>query len=126
MKTDIVEIFQTIRANLQPYTANGFTARVNSETQYELWSEKLFDAEGNKIEAVPFASVAIIDDEVQFCLLSTENEPQLDKIIHPDLLALAADGTACFNISNIDDKLLDQMISALGASFTKFKQKGWV
>ncbi|RZK56195.1 MAG: hypothetical protein EOO91_12585 [Pedobacter sp.] len=37
MKTDFVEIFQTIRANLQPYTASGFTARVNSETVYELW-----------------------------------------------------------------------------------------
>ena len=126
MKTDLVEIFQTIRANLQPYTANGFTARVNSETVYELWSEKLFDTEGKKIEAVPFASVNIEDESVQFCLLSTQSEPELSKIIHPNLMELSINGTSCFNISNLDDKLLDQVISTLGANFTNFKQKGWV
>lgn len=126
MKTDLVEIFQTIRANLQPYTANGFTARVNSETVYELWSEKLFDTEGKKIEAVPFASVNIEDDSVQFCLLSTQSEVELSKIIHPDLMELSINGTSCFNISNLDDKLLDEIISTLGANFTNFKQNGWV
>jgi hypothetical protein len=126
MKTDLVEIFQTIRANLQPYTANGFTARVNSETVYELWSEKLFDTEGEKIDAVPFASVNIEDDSVQFCLLSTQSEVELSKIIHPDLMELSINGTSCFNISNLDDKLLDEIISTLGANFTNFKQNGWV
>lgn len=126
MKTDLVEIFQTIRANLQPYTANGFTARVNSETVYELWSEKLFDTEGEKIDAVPFASVNIEDESVQFCLLSTQSETELSKIIHPDLMQLSINGTSCFNISNLDDKLLDQIISTLGANFTNFKQNGWV
>ena len=126
MKTDLVEIFQTIRANLQPYTANGFTARVNSETVYELWSEKLFNTEGEKIEAVPFAGVNIEDDTVQFCLFSTQSEPELSKIIHPDLMELSINGTSCFSLSNIDDKLLDQVISTLGANFTNFKQNGWV
>ena len=126
MKTDVVEIFQTIRANLQPYTANGFTARVNSETVYELWSEKLFDANGDKIEVKPFASVVIEDDVVKFSLLSIDDELDLRKIMHPDLLDLSEDGNASFIISEIDDKLTDQIISSLGMNFTNFKQKGWV
>ncbi|RZL38775.1 MAG: hypothetical protein EOO96_02150 [Pedobacter sp.] len=126
MKTDLIEIFQTIRANLQPYTANGFTARVNSETVYELWSEKLFDTEGEKIDSLPFASVKIEEDYVQFCLLSTQSEVELSKIIHPDLMELSVNDTSCFNIVNLDDKLLDQIISTLGANFTDFKQNGWV
>lgn len=126
MKTDVVEIFQTIRANLQPYTANGFTARVNSETVYELWSEKLFDANGDKIEVKPFARVNIENDVVNFSLLSIDNDLDLSKIMHPDLLNLSEDGSASFVISEIDDKLTDQIISSLGMNFTSFKQNGWV
>ena len=126
MKTDVVEIFQTIRANLQPYTANGFTARVNSETVYELWSEKLFDANGDKIEVKPFARVAIENDVVNFSLLSIDDDLDLSKIMHPDLLTLSEDGSASFVISEIDDKLTDQIISSLGMNFTSFKQNGWV
>ena len=126
MKTDVVEIFQTIRANLQPYTANGFTARVNSETVYELWSEKLFDANGDKIEVKPFASVSIEDDVVNFSLLSIDDDLDLSKIMHPDLLNLSEDGSASSVISEIDDKLTDQIINSLGMNFTNFKQKGWV
>lgn len=126
MKTDVVEIFQTIRANLQPYTANGFTARVNSETVYELWSEKLFDNNGEKIEVKPFASVTIQNDVVNFSLLSIDDDLDLSKIMHPDLLNLSEDGSASFVISEIDDKLTDQIISSLGMNFTNFKQNGWV
>lgn len=126
MKTDLVEIFQTIRANLQPYTANGFTARVNSETVYELWSEKLFDANGDKIEVQPFASVTIEDNSVKFCLLAIDEDLDLGKIMHPDLVSLSPDGDSCFDIYKIDDKLLAQIINALGMNFTNFKQKGWV
>jgi hypothetical protein len=125
MKTDNVEIFQTIRANLQPYTANGFTARINSETVYELWSEKLFDDDGEKIEVVPFASVIIENEIVKFCLLSMEKETDFKKILHSDLLSLS-DNNSCFSISKIDDQLLESIIYALAANFTNFKQKGWV
>jgi len=126
MKTDFVEIFQTIRANLQPYTANGFTARVNSETVYELWSEKLFDANGEKIEVAPFASVEIEENAVKFCLLSMSEEIDFNKILHPDLLSHSIDNGSCFSITKLDEKLLEQIINALGLNFTNFKQKGWV
>jgi hypothetical protein len=124
MKTDFVEIFQTIRANLQPYTANGFTARVNSETVYELWSEKLFDANGDKIDVAPFASVAIENEAVKFCIFSMAEE--VNKILHPDLLSLSVDDGSCFSITKIDDNLLDQIINAISINFTNFKQQGWV
>ena len=126
MKTDLVEIFQTIRANLQPYTASGFTARVNSDTAYELWSEKLFDANGEKIEVQPFASVSIEGEVLSFCILSIDQEIDLNKVMHPDLVQLSPNGDSCFDIDKIDDKLLDHIINALGVNFTHFKQKGWV
>jgi hypothetical protein len=54
MKTDFVEIFQTIRAALQPYATLGFSNRVNSETVYELWSDKNVVIEGRKRTEVFF------------------------------------------------------------------------
>ncbi|WP_379090413.1 hypothetical protein [Pedobacter sp. UC225_65] len=80
MKTDFVEIFQTIRASLQPYTANGFTAKVNSETNYELWSEKNVDIEGREKDAVFFASVRILKGHVGFYFMPAyvEEEDQSD------------------------------------------------
>ena len=126
MKTDFVEIFQTIRAALQPYTANGFTARTNSDTAYELWSEKLFDANGEKVEIVPFASVAIEGDAVKFCILSMNEEIDFAKIFQSDLLRLSDDNGYCFSITKIDNNLLEHIINALSLNFTNFKQKGWV
>ncbi len=126
MKTDLVEIFQTIRANLQPYTANGFTARVNSETEYELWSEKLFDANGKKIDVVPFASISIKEDHVYFCLLSIHSNAELKETVNPELLKLSKKNDFCFAVSNIDEKMVDHIINALGINFANFKQKGWV
>jgi len=48
MKTDLVEIFQTIRAGLQPYATRGYTVHENSESGYDLYSEKNIEVDGKK------------------------------------------------------------------------------
>lgn len=125
MKTDLVEIFQTIRANIQPYTASGFTARINRETAFEIWSENLFDSNGAKINTVRFANVSIETDYVKLCISSLEKNIALRKVIHPDLLRLAT-ADFCFKIAKLDDLLTAEISNALVIAFTDFKQQGWV
>ncbi|MBB2144979.1 DUF1801 domain-containing protein [Pedobacter sp. LMG 31464] len=125
MKTDFVEIFQTIRAALQPYTANGFTARTNSDTVYELWSEKDVDIDGRKKDEVYFAGVKILKGHVGFYFMPVYAEAETKGLFHPSLLQLLK-GKACFHIKKLDDILLDQITDALAKGFTIYKQKGWV
>jgi hypothetical protein len=125
MKTDLVEIFQTIRANLQPYTANGFVNRINSDTAYDVWGTKEIDIKDKKRDVVRFASVKIEKDYVSFCLMAIKEEAELTNVIHADLLELM-DDEACFHITELDDQLIEQISDALVAGFTLFKQKGWV
>lgn len=125
MKTDFVEIFQTIRAGLQPYTANGFTAQVNSETNYELWSERNVSFEGRKEAPMYFTSVKILKGYVGFYLMFLYIEPEMTAMIHPNLLKLLK-GKSCFQIKKMDDTLMDQIGEALAAGLVFYKQKGWV
>ncbi len=125
MKTDLVEIFQTIRANLQPYSTNGFSARVNSETLYELWCEKALDLEGNAMQPSLFSSVEIQSQKVVFSLIPVEKEPELTEVIHEDLLKLSTQAGK-FEITKLDDILTEQISDALVAGYTIYKQKGWV
>ena len=125
MKTDLVEIFQTIRANLQPYTANGFAARINSEDVYEVWADKQIDANGEKRDVVCFSSVTIKEDYVELCLTPITEEPTLQDVVHPDLMQLRSENS-CFKITELDDAMVSKIADALTAGFTSYKQKGWV
>ncbi|MDQ8051814.1 MAG: hypothetical protein REI78_02255 [Pedobacter sp.] len=125
MKTDLVEIFQTIRANLQPYTANGFVNRINSDTAYDVWGTKEIDIKDKTRDVVRFASVEIATDHVLFCLTAIREEQELKNVIHKDLLSLLADDV-CFHLTELDDPLVEKIADALVAGFTLFKQKGWV
>jgi hypothetical protein len=125
MKTDLVEIFQTIRANLQPYTANGFVSRLNTDTAYDVWGTKEIDIKDKTRDVVKFASVKIEADRVVFCLMALAEEEGLKNVIHANLSKLLVDDV-CFNITKLDDELTEQISDALVAGFTIFKQKGWV
>ncbi|MFI5453023.1 hypothetical protein ACHMWN_12790 [Pedobacter sp. UC225_61] len=125
MKTDFVEIFQTIRASLQPYAANGFTARKNSDTAYELWSEKNVEIEGKIRAEVYFAGVEILKDYVAFYFMTEEDEQEIKTISQSSLLELLEE-KSCFHIEKLDDILLEQITDILAKGFTIYKQKGWV
>lgn len=107
MKTDFVEIFQTIRAELQPYAALGFTNRQNSEEEYDLWSEKNIKAEN--ITERFFASVKIEAEHVCF-RYST----------------LKGDGSAEERITKLDDVLKMKIDDILSATYKTFKEAEWV
>jgi hypothetical protein len=110
MKTDLIEIFQTIRAALQPYTALGFNNRTNSEEKYDLWSEKNLEVDGEKRTETFFASLNIVDDYVAFDLLP-EGLPQHERTMV---------------IKELDDITMNLIEDKVAAGYKIFKEQEWV
>lgn len=125
MKTDAIEIFQTIRAVLQPYTTLGFNNRENSETTYDLWSDKNVEIEGKMRHEVFFASVKIFKSHVGFYFMPVYAEPDLKDIFAPGLLELLK-GKSCFHVKKLDEILVKQIEEALAEGYRLYKEKGWV
>lgn len=125
MKTDLVEIFQTIRAEMQPYAAIGFDARINSDTAYDLWSEKEVVIADRKRKEIYFAGVVIRKGYVAFYYMPVYTEPDIKTIFHLSLLKLLK-GKGCFHVKKLDDIVLQQISDALAAGFKLYKQNGWV
>ncbi|MDB5021376.1 MAG: hypothetical protein JWQ28_2503 [Pedobacter sp.] len=107
MKTDLIEIFQTIRAELQPYAALSFNNRINSEEAYDLWSEKNIKDEG--ITERFFAEVKIESDHVVFRYSS-----------------LTGDGEQQDEIRQLDDVTMKKLDDELSATYKVFKEQEWV
>lgn len=124
MKTDFVEIFQTIRAVLQPYTVSGFAAINNTDTDFELSTEKAVEIEGRKKDNVYFAGVKIHKNHVGFYYMPIYIEEEMKNLVSKDLLQLLK-GKSCFHIKKLDDELLEKITEALAVGATFYKQKEW-
>lgn len=111
MKTDLVEIFQTIRASLQPYATLGLSNRLNTDETYDLWSDKNIEIETEKRAETFFAGVSIQQDHV---LLSTGFDYKL----------LA--NQSAIEIKQLDDVLMNQIEETFAAGYKLFKEKEWV
>ncbi|MDN3585338.1 hypothetical protein QWY86_01560 [Pedobacter aquatilis] len=120
MKTDLVEIFQTIRAGLQPYASLGYTVHENSETGYDLYSEKNIEVNGEKITERFFAGVYINGTEVEIQVNVLEFEPSNQNLIQFDgeKYGLA--------ISKLDNEKLKEIETLIEIINIHFKEKGWV
>lgn len=125
MKTDFVEIFQTVRASLQPYATLGFSNRTNSETIYDLWSDKNVVIADKKRNEVFFASVTIHKGHVGFYFMPVYTEPDMKNVFDANLLKLLK-GKSCFHLKKLDDLLMGQIEDALAEGFKLYKEKGWV
>ena len=110
MKTDLIEIFQTIRAALQPYVTLGFNNRTNSEEKYDLWSELTVESEFDKRTETFFVSVEIESDQVTFTLLPDE----LPEHERPMIL------------KELDELTLNLIEDKVAAGYKIFKEKEWV
>jgi hypothetical protein len=111
MKTDLVEIFQTIRAALQPYAVLGFTNRTNSETLYDLWSEKNITVAGEQRTESFFGSVSIA---AEYVLVSTGFEHK------------GVDSKQDLKINTLDEVLMSQVEEIFAIGYKKFKENEWV
>jgi hypothetical protein len=110
MKTDLIEIFQTIRASLQPYATLGFNNRTNSEEKYDLWSELTIQTEGEKRTETFFVSLEIKDDHVEFNLL-------------PDFLPEHERPMIIKELDDITENLIEDKVAS---GYKIFKDKEWV
>lgn len=125
MKTSFIEIFQTIRAVMHPYEALGFTSRENSDTEYDLWSEKTIYIDERKRNEIYFAGLKIFKGHVGFYFMPTYIEAEMKDVFHPVLLKLLK-GLSCFRIKKLDDELLGHITDALEKGYQIYKQKEWV
>ncbi len=111
MKTNLVEIFQTIRASLQPYAVLGFTNRLNTEEFYDLWSDKNVK-KGSEVHAEAFfVSIHIENDHV---LVYTGFDKE----------RLGTQST--LEIRELDDVLMNDLEGKLTIGYKLFKEKEWV
>jgi hypothetical protein len=125
MKTDFIEIFQTIRASMQPYEALGFNSRINSDTEYDLWSEKNVIVDGRKKNEIYFAGLKIHKSHVGFYFMPVYAQPEIKEIFHPDLLKLL-EGLSCFRIKTLDEALMEHIADALDQGYKIYKKNEWV
>jgi len=120
MKTDLVEIFQTIRASLQPYATRGYTVHENSETGYDLYSEKNIEVDGEKITERFFAGIYINADAVEVKLNTTD----FDLTKH-NLTAFGND-KAGLKITELSDNKLKEAETIIEIVHSNFKEKEWI
>ncbi len=115
MKTDVVEIFQTIRAALQPYATLGFANRINSDEVYDLWSDKNIKSglgePGSQIERIEtfFASVTIESNVVSFKYAGNQGIQAVEK-----------------HLAELDEVVMKQIEDELSATYKFFKEQEWV
>lgn len=125
MKTDLVEIFQTMRAILQPYENMGFNVRVNSENTFDVWSEKNIVIDGRKRNEIHFCTIKINKGYVGFYFMPYYADEDIRAGFHPELLKLLK-GKSCFHVKKLDNALLGQLESALKVGYTLYKKNEWV
>lgn len=110
MKTDLIEIFQTIRATLQPYATLGFSNRINSEEEYDLWAEKSILVNGEKRHELFFTRLKIHTDRVELTILPAE----------------MPEHESALNIRELDEIYLNEIEGKLAAAYKIFKENEWV
>ena len=125
MKTDFIEIFQTIRAQMQPYTVAGFKTKTNSDLAYHLSTDQQYHKIGIENNETYFFGVEVKNGYVSLYFNSNFTAKEIDLLFSPELSALLI-AQDCLHITELDDKLLKSIINALNLGSKIFKQKGWV
>ncbi|MCZ4243634.1 hypothetical protein [Pedobacter punctiformis] len=120
MKTDLVEIFQTIRAGVQPYATRGYAVHENSETGYDLYSEKNIETAEGKITERFFIGIYIDGAEVIVKLNTSEFEPS-----NHDLYDFGKDKKG-LKIKALDNEKLKELKTLIEIIHTHFKEKEWI
>ncbi|WP_316803354.1 hypothetical protein [Pedobacter nototheniae] len=120
MKTDLVEIFQTIRAGVQPYATRGYTVHENSETGYDLYSEKNIETPEGKTTERFFMGIYINGNDVVVKVNTTDFEPS-----NHDLADLGKDLKG-LKIETLDNSKLKEVQTLIEIIHTHFKEKEWI
>lgn len=120
MKTDLVEIFQTLRATLYPYQTRGYTVHENSDNAYELFSEKNREHNGEKITEFFFTGLYVEERQVAVKFNSTDFDLDDRELVKFD------DITSGFLITQLDQQMQDEVGSFIEMVHVHFKKNEWV
>lgn len=124
MTADLDQIFSSIKGLLTTYSPP-FTAKMDKPGGYDLWSIKDLIIDGRKRKEVYFAGLVLYKSYVGFYYMPVYAEPEMKTIFAPELLGLLK-GKSCFHIKKLDEKLVEQIHSALEIGFKAYQQRGWV
>ncbi len=123
-KNPYVEIYKQLKPLLENY-APPLTAKKDSDTGYELWSNKeLVIADIMKSE-IFFAAFMVQKNFVGFYYFPIYTHPEIKKDLPPRLVKLLS-GKSCFHISNLDDELLADIDSTLRFGFAFYIKQNWI
>jgi hypothetical protein len=124
MSQDLNTIFQSIKAELKVYQPP-FVSKTDSDLSFDLWSFRDLVIEGRKRKEVYFAAATIHKDYVGFYYMPVYAQPEVKRLIPPELLKLLK-GKSCFHIWKLDETLLAQIRSVLKLGYEQYASRGWV
>uniref|UniRef100_A0A832D196 DUF1801 domain-containing protein n=1 Tax=Ignavibacterium album TaxID=591197 RepID=A0A832D196_9BACT len=124
MTQDRKEIFDQIKKLMKKYEPP-FTSRNESDSRYELWSEKELEIYGRKRKEVYFGGIIIQSKYVGFYFMPVYSDASLKDVFGKELLSTLK-GKSCFHIKKLDKKLLSQIKKALESGFKLYKKRGWI
>ena len=122
--TDQNGIFSHLKELLEAYCPP-LVAKVDESGRYDLVSIKDVVIAGRKRSEIYFASVIIQKSYVGFYYMPIYSDPEIKKFFPAELLLLLK-GKSCFHIKRLDDRLLEQVRTALQDGFALYKEREWV
>jgi hypothetical protein len=117
-------IFDQIKKLMKKYEPP-FTSKNESDSHYELWSEKEIEINGRKKNEVYFSGIIIQSNYVGFYFMPVYSDASLKDVLGKELLSTLK-GKSCFHIKKLDKKLLSQIKKALESGFELYKKRGWI
>ena len=120
MKTNLVEIFQTIRAGLQPYASRGYTVHENSDTGYDLYSEKNVETTEEKVTERFFVGIYINNQNIELKLNFTKFKNSNQSLSDFGNNKL---GLKITELSNEKQKEVERLVEIIHVNF---KENEWV
>ena len=124
MKTNLIEIFQTIRAQMQPYAVEGFKVKTDSDLAYHLSTDQQHNKQHIENTEIYFFGVEVKSDYVGFYYNPIFTAKEIDLIFFPDLTSILKEND-CFQITQLDNELLKSISNALKLGAKMYKQKEW-
>jgi len=117
-------IFAEVKSLLLPYSKI-LQARVDTDTRYELWSNKPVVIDGRSKKDMFFASIIIQKGYVGFYFMPVYAEKEILDLFPQDLLQLLK-GKSCFHLKEHNKVIFKQIGTALKTGFKMYKQRGWL
>ena len=118
------EIFNTLKPLLAAY-APPFIPKRDEPGYYDLWSIKNLVIEGRKRSEIYFGAIIIQKSYVGFYFMPVYTDADLKPVFAPELLKLLK-GKSCFHIRQMDERLLEQVRTALQDGFALYQAREWV